>query len=313
MREPSDHVLELVDLTKVYRDRPAVQDLSLELTAGEILGFVGPNGAGKTTTIRMALNLVRPTSGSVRILGEDVWKRGSRVLSRVGALVEEPNLYPDLTGRENLRAFGTALGGVPADFIDRLLDVVGVAERQHDRVRAYSLGMKQRLGLAVALIGDPDLLVLDEPANGLDPIGIADMRDLLRRLADDGRAIFLSSHVLHEVEMLCDRVAIIDQGRLVREGPVGTLLGGNGEFVVRVDEPQAALAVVRAQLWGASARLRGGRLVSPSPTGRGRDLWAFLDAAGQTPETLDYARRGLEDVFLDATTAPTTSAAGSEG
>jgi ABC-2 type transport system ATP-binding protein len=301
MREPSDRVLELVHLTKVYGDRPAVQDLSLALQGGEILGFVGPNGAGKTTTIRMALNLVRPTSGTVRILGQDVWKRGGRVLSRVGALVEEPNLYPDLTGRDNLRAFGAALGGVSRDFVDKLLDVVGVSDRQHDRVRAYSLGMKQRLGLAVALIGDPDLLVLDEPANGLDPIGIADMRDLLRRLADDGRAIFLSSHALHEVEVLCDRVAIIDQGRLVREGPVAALLGGNGEFIVRVDEPQAALAVLRAQPWGASARIRSGRLVSPSPTGRGRDLWAFLDTAGQTPETLDYARRGLEDVFLDAT------------
>jgi ABC-2 type transport system ATP-binding protein len=303
MREPSDRVLELVHLTKLYGNRPAVQDLSLALQGGEILGFVGPNGAGKTTTIRMALNLVRPTSGIVRILGQDVWRRGGRVLARVGALVEEPNLYPDLTGRENLRAFGAALGGVSRDFIDSLLEVVGVSERQHDRVRSYSLGMKQRLGLAVALIGDPDLLVLDEPANGLDPIGIADMRDLLRRLADEGRAIFLSSHVLHEVEVLCDRVAIIDQGRLVREGPVGALLGGNGEFIVRVDEPQAALTVVRAQSWGTSARLRAGRLVSPSPTGRGRDLWAFLDAAGQTPETLDYARRGLEDVFLDATAA----------
>jgi ABC-2 type transport system ATP-binding protein len=303
MRESSDRVLELDHLTKVYGDRPAVQDLSLALHGGEILGFVGPNGAGKTTTIRMALNLVRPTSGTVRILGQDVWKRGGRVLSRVGALVEEPNLYPDLSGRDNLRAFGAALGGVGRDFIDKVLDVVGVSERQHDRVRAYSLGMKQRLGLAVALIGDPDLLVLDEPANGLDPIGIADMRDLLRRLADEGRAIFLSSHALHEVEVLCDRVAIIDQGRLVREGPVGALLGGDGEFIVRVDEPLAALAVLRTQTWGASARIRAGRLVSPSPTGRGRDLWAFLDAAGQTPETLDYARRGLEDVFLDATAA----------
>ena len=309
MREASEHVLVLDHLTKVYRDRTAVDDLSLEVAGGEILGFVGPNGAGKTTTIRMALNLVRPTSGAVRILGQDVWRRGGRVLARVGALIEEPTLYPDLSGRDNLRAFGTALGGLSPGFIEKLLDVVGISERQHDRVRTYSLGMKQRLGLAVALIGDPDLLVLDEPANGLDPIGIADMRDLLRRLADDGRAIFLSNHVLHEVEVLCDRVAIIDQGRLVREGQVGTLLGGNGEFIVRVDQPQAALAVLQAQPWGASARIRAGRLVSPSPTGRGRDLWAFLDAAGQTPETLDYARRGLEDVFLDATAATAATAA----
>jgi ABC-2 type transport system ATP-binding protein len=308
MRASSDFVLELVHLTRVYGSRTAVEDLNLTLGGGEILGFVGPNGAGKTTTIRMALNLVRPTRGTVRVLGEDIWKGGGRVLARVGALAEAPALYPHLSGRDNLRAFGMALG-VKADFLDELLEVVDLTDRQHDRVRTYSLGMKQRLGLAVALLGDPDLLVLDEPANGLDPIGIADMRDLLRRLADDGRAIFLSSHVLHEVEMLCDRVAIIDGGRLVREGPVGALVAGGSEFLVRVDEPQAAVRVLREQSWGASARVRSGRLISPSPTGRGRDLWAFLDAAGHTPETLDYARQRLEDVFLDVTT-PTEAAGG---
>ncbi|MBO0684630.1 MAG: ABC transporter ATP-binding protein [Candidatus Dormibacteraeota bacterium] len=311
MGASSDFVLELVHLTKVYADRTAVSDLSLKLAGGEILGFVGPNGAGKTTTIRMALNLVRPTQGTVRVLGEDIWQGGSAVLSRVGALVEAPALYPHLSGRENLSAFGKALG-IGSDVVDSLLDVVDLGDRQNERVRTYSLGMKQRLGLAVALLGDPDLLILDEPANGLDPIGIADMRDLLRRLAEEGRAIFLSSHVLHEVEILCDRVAIIDGGKLVREGPVGALVGRRSEFLVRVDEPRAALDVLRAQPWGASARMQGGRLVTPSPTGRGRDLWTFLDGAGHTPETLDYARRALEDVFLDVT-SPTAEAAGGAG
>jgi ABC-type multidrug transport system ATPase subunit len=294
-------VLELVNITKVYGNRAVVDRLSLALRGGEILGFVGPNGAGKTTTIRMALNLVRPTSGSVRVLGRDVWRSGGRQLSRVGALVEAPALYPHLTGRDNLRAFASAVGGAGPGYIEELINVAGLSDSQNDRVRGYSLGMKQRLGLAIALLNDPDLLVLDEPANGLDPIGIADMRDLLRRLADDGRAIFLSSHGLREVEVLCDRVAIIDHGRLVREGPVGSLLGGAGEFVVRVALPQAALALVQAYPWGSTARLQAGRLVTSSPTGSGRDLWAFLDAHGQSPETLDYARRGLEDVFLDVT------------
>jgi ABC-2 type transport system ATP-binding protein len=278
-----------------------VDHVDLSLRRGEILGFLGPNGAGKTTTIRMALNLVRPSAGSVRVLGHDVWREPRRVLPRVGALVEAPALYPNLSGRDNLRAFAAAVGGARTPTIRQLLEVVGLTDRQHDRVRTYSLGMKQRLGVAIALLNDPDLLVLDEPANGLDPLGIAQMRDLMAHLAAEGRAVFLCSHVLREVEAICTRVAIVDRGRLVHEGSVDEVLAGTGEFWLRVREPAQVLALLRAQDWGRTARLREGRLVTPSPPGEGRDLCAFLAAAGHPPDALDRFRHDLEDVFLRVT------------
>jgi ABC-2 type transport system ATP-binding protein len=296
-------VLELDGLCRAYGGRMVVDHVDLVLRRGEILGFLGPNGAGKTTTIRMSLNLVRPSAGAVRVLGRDVWREPRRVLPRVGALVEAPALYPHLSGRDNVRAFAAAVGGAGTPTIRELLDVVGLTERQHDRVRSYSLGMKQRLGVAIALLNDPDLLVLDEPANGLDPLGIAEMRDLMARLAGEGRAIFLCSHVLREVEAICTRVAIINRGRLVHEGSVDEVLAGTGEFWLRVVEPARVLALLQAQEWGRAARLWEGRLVTPSPTGEGRDLCAFLAAAGHPPDALDRFRHDLEEVFLSVTNA----------
>jgi ABC-2 type transport system ATP-binding protein len=298
-REPP--VLELVGLSRAYGGRPVVDHLDLVLRRGEILGFLGPNGAGKTTTIRMALNLVRPTAGTVRVLGRDVWRDGGRVLPRVGALVEAPALYPHLSGWDNLRVFAAAVGGAPRTVLRDLLELVGLDDRGHDRVRDYSLGMQQRLGVAAALLNDPDLLVLDEPANGLDPHGIAEMRDLMSRLAAEGRSVFLCSHVLREVESICTRVAIIDRGRLVHEGPVDELLQGTGEYWVRVAEPSRALALLRTQAWGRAARMEDGHLVTRSPTGLGRDLCAFLAAAGHPPDALDRRRHRLEEVFLSVT------------
>ncbi|HYW27095.1 MAG TPA: ABC transporter ATP-binding protein, partial [Terriglobales bacterium] len=294
-------ILELDGLCRAYSGRIVVDHVDLVLRRGEILGFLGPNGAGKTTTIRMALNLVRPSAGAVRVLGHDVWREPRRVLPRVGALVDAPALYPNLTGYDNLRAFAAAVGGGLTATVPRLLEVVGLTERQHERVRTYSLGMKQRLGVAIALLNDPDLLVLDEPANGLDPLGIAEMRDLMARLAADGRAIFLCSHVLREVETICTRVAIVDRGRLVHEGSVDEVLAGTGEFWLRVRDPAEVLTLLRAQEWGSTARLSDGRLVTPSPTGEGRDLCAFLAAAGHPPDALDRFRHDLEEVYLRVT------------
>ena len=289
-------------LSKSYGARPAVIDLDLEVRTGEVFGFLGPNGAGKTTTIRMALGLVRPTAGRVEVLGREVQAHRAQVLPRVGALVETPALYPYLSGRDNLRAFAHLLGGAPPGRLDDVLDLVGLTGRQRDRVRSYSMGMKQRLGLAVALLNDPDLLLLDEPANGLDPAGIVEMRDLLRQLAASGKTVFISSHVLAEVQQICDRVAIVNLGRLVKLAPVADLVGGGGEFVLRLEDPATALDLVRRQAWGASARLEGGALLSPSPTGNGSDLVRFLSAAGIWPDTIDERQRSLEEIFLSLTT-----------
>jgi len=297
----SEPVLVTEKLTKWYGDHEVVAGVDLEVRRGEVFGFLGPNGAGKTTTIRMCLGLVRPTSGRAVVLGRDVRRHAREVLPRVGALIESPALYGYMSGRANLLCFADTLCGVPGARIDEVLDLVDLRDRQRDRVRTYSTGMKQRLGLAVALLHDPELLVLDEPANGLDPAGIVEMRSLLRRLAGEGKTIFLSSHVLAEVQQTCDRVAILDAGRLVRVAPVPDLLGGSGQFEVRVADTVGALAAILRQPWGRDARAVDGTLVSSSPSGRGRELTEFLVAAGFTPDTVTERAQDLEEVFLRLT------------
>jgi ABC-2 type transport system ATP-binding protein len=294
-------VLSTHQLSKTYGSRPAVRELDLEVQRGEVFGFLGPNGAGKTTTIRMALGLIRPTSGRVEVLGHDVQTEGGRILPKVGALVEAPALYGYLSGRDNLKAFAWVLGGVPSARIDEVLEVVGLADRQKDRVKSYSLGMKQRLGVAAALLNDPQLLLLDEPANGLDPAGIVEMRDLLRQLAASGRTVFVSSHVLGEVQQICDRVAIVNLGELVRLAPVAELVSSHGEYLVKVEDPKAALALLLAQDWGRGARLADGVLMTASPTGHGRDLTQFLARAGFWPDVVTERQQNLEDIFLSLT------------
>jgi ABC-2 type transport system ATP-binding protein len=289
-----DVVLRTRDLVKRYGERPAVNGLNLAVRRGEIFGFLGPNGAGKTTTIRMALGLITPTAGSVEILGQDVVEHRAQVLPRVGALIEQPALHLYLSGRDNLRAVGAILGGVSEERLDAVLSLVGLKGRERDRVRTYSLGMKQRLGVAVALLNDPDVLVLDEPANGLDPAGIVEMRDLMRQLAAQGKTIFISSHVLGEVQQICTRVAIINLGRLVTESTVEGLTRGHGEFIVRVENPPAALAAIQRYPWGATARLDAdGAIHASAPHA--------LAEAGLYPDQLTFQEESLEEVFLRLT------------
>src|SRR5205809_3291768 len=286
-RSSGEVVLRTRNLSKQYAKRLAVDNLNLEVHRGEIFGFLGPNGAGKTTTIRMALGLIAPTSGRVEILGKDVFAHRAQVLPRVGALVETPALYTYLSGRNNLRAVGSVLGGVPSARIDAVLDVVGLGIRQKDRVRTYSLGMKQRLGVAIALLQDPDVLILDEPANGLDPAGIVEMRDLMHRLTSEGKTVFISSHLLPEVQQICTRVAIINLGKLVKVSTIEELISGHGEFAVTVERTADAVALVKAQPWGKDAHLDNhGALITKAPGQRGRDLNLFLVNAGFVPETL---------------------------
>ncbi len=294
-------VLDLRSLTKRYGSRLAVDRLDLSVNAGERFGFLGPNGAGKTTTIRMVLGLIRPTSGSVQILGRDLSRGRREVLPQIGALVEGPALYGYLSGRDNLKVVGDLLGGVPRPRIDEVIELVGLQGREGDRVRTYSLGMKQRLGLAMALLNDPELLILDEPANGLDPAGIVEMRDLLRQLSEQGKTVFLSSHVLSEVQQICTRVAIIDRGRLVKVAPTAELLAGAGEFEVQAERLQELVALVRAQPWGQDARLVDGHMVTRAPQDRGRELIRFLVGAGHVPDAVAPRQQDLEDIFLSLT------------
>jgi ABC-2 type transport system ATP-binding protein len=297
-----EDVLVTEELAKSYGRLEAVKGLDLQVRRGEVFGFLGPNGAGKTTTIRMCLGLIRPSAGRVLVLGRDVTRHGAEVLPRVGALIESPALYSYMSGRDNLLCFADTLCGVSGSRIDELLELVDLSSRQRDRVAKYSLGMKQRLGLAVALLHDPELLILDEPANGLDPAGIVEMRGLLRRLAAAGKSIFLSSHVLAEVQQICDRVAILNRGELVRVAPVDELVH-SGEFEVRVANALGALDLIRRQPWGHSARALDGAVVTASPSGRGRELTEFLVAAGFTPDSVTEREQDLEEVFLRLTTS----------
>jgi ABC-type multidrug transport system ATPase subunit len=303
-RPRSDEVvIRLQNLTRQYGKRLAVNNLSLDIHRGDIFGFLGPNGAGKTTTIRMLFGLIAATSGRVEVLGQDIATHRAQVLPRVGALIETPALYLYMSGRDNLRAVASALGGVPASRIDAVLDIVGMRGRQKDRVKTYSLGMKQRLAVAIALLQDPDVLVLDEPANGLDPAGIVEMRDLMHRLASEGKTVFISSHILSEVQQICTRVAIVSLGRLITETTIDELLSGKGEFEVRLEgRAGEALALLKQQVWGASARLQDERtLITTAPNQRGRDLNLFLVQAGFAPDSLTPATQDLEKVFLELT------------
>ncbi len=248
--------IRITNLSKTFGRRrkriEAVKHVTLDIPVGQVYGFLGPNGAGKTTTIRMMLDLIRPTEGDVTIFGQHV-RREHGVLRRVGAIVEGAMFYNFLSGRRNLDVLARTANDLNPQRIDALLEQVGLAHRADQRVKGYSTGMKQRLGLAAALLGDPDLLILDEPTNGLDPEGMHEIRQFIRSLADDhGKTIFLSSHLLGEVEQVCDRVAIINLGEIVREGMVSDLLEGKSRLRVEASPLDRAAAVL-GERWAVSS------------------------------------------------------------
>jgi ABC-type multidrug transport system ATPase subunit len=283
-------------LTKRYGGRLAVNDVSMTVRRGEVYGFLGPNGAGKTTTLRMALGLVRPTSGSVRILGQAAGSPS--VTARTGALIEGPGFYPSLSGRDNLRVLGR-YRGLPDAAADQALARVDLAGRGSDRFRSYSLGMKQRLGVAAALMGSPELIVLDEPTNGLDPAGMADMRALIVELARGGQTVVLSSHLLAEVQDICDRVGVIDRGRLLSESTVAELRGGS-TLRVRGVPLDRTLATAMRIAGDKEAQLEGDHVVVTSGTDA-PGLVRALVADGVDVHEVTTAERTLEEVFFEMT------------
>ena len=241
----SQVVFQTEHLTKMYRRRVVVDHLSLMIERGDIFGFLGQNGAGKSTTIRMALGLVRPTSGHVRVLGYDMSRQPLRALKRIGAIIDTPAFYENFSGRQNLRMFAAMSGGAERQRIETVLDLVNLRERAHDPVRIYSHGMRQRLGIAQALLPNPELIILDEPTDGLDPQGLFEIRNLIRRLRDElGLTVILSSHLLHEVEQICNRVAIIDGGRLLYQGSVKGLIAQENLVRLRVDRVTEAFELL---------------------------------------------------------------------
>lgn len=217
-----------------------IEDVTFDVREGEIFGFLGPNGAGKTTTIRMLVDLIKPSSGIIKVCGYDVNKQQEKALRYVGSIVENPEVYTYLTGWENLEHFARMQPGIDKNRIQEVVDIVRLDQRIHDKVRTYSLGMRQRLGIAQALLGRPKLLILDEPTNGLDPKGIKELRQFIRELAEDGLAVFVSSHLLSEIQLLCDRVAIISRGRVLAVGEVEDLVAANAKYVIWDLEPADA-------------------------------------------------------------------------
>jgi len=292
------------DLTKRFGHVEAVRDVSLDVREGDRYGLLGPNGSGKSTLVRMLLGLVYATSGSISILGEPVPRHVGRVLPEIGAVIEEPAAYPHLSGRANLRlldAAGPGSGGggrrTRRRRVDEALEQVGLAGIDRRPVRAYSLGMRQRLGLAAALVRRPRLLILDEPTNGLDPRGIRDIRDLLTGLNADGVTVFMSSHLLPEVSALCTRIGVLDSGKLVLQEQLESLQEPTGRVLISTDDPERAVAA----LDGLVERRDGADLVvrSADPAA----LNARLVAAGVPVRSLAVQRRSLEEIVLDVTGA----------
>lgn len=241
-------VLEVNRLVKKIKGKTIIHDLSLQVNSGEIFGFLGPNGSGKTTTIRMLVDLIRPTSGEIIICGHNVQRKPEQALRHVGCIVENPEAYPYLTGWENLEYFARMQQGIDEHRIREVAEIVKLNDRIHDKVKTYSLGMRQRLGIAQALLGKPDLLILDEPTNGLDPKGIKELRAFVRMLADEGLSLFISSHLLSEIQLMCDRVAIIDGGRIVAVGIVEELVKQAGSYVLwQLDNPELGRELLAAE------------------------------------------------------------------
>jgi ABC-type multidrug transport system ATPase subunit len=290
-------VIDTADLTKRYGDVLAVDHLALRVRPGEVYGFLGPNGAGKSTTLRMLLGLVRPTSGGAAVLGAPPGSPES--LARIGAMIEASAFYPFLSGRDNLRVLARH-AGVAGTRVHAVLEEVDLLPRAGDRVAGYSMGMKQRLGVAAALLKDPELLILDEPTNGLDPAGMAEMRDFIRSLGRDSRTVLLSSHLMGEVEQVCDRVGVIRAGALVAEGTVDELRGRAG-LRVRAEPVQVAARVIGAVPGVEAVSRVDGLLDVAVDPGHAAAINRALVDAGLDVSELYLAKASLEDVFLQLT------------
>ena len=296
-----DVVLRTSGLVKRFGALTAVDRLDLEVRRGEVVGLLGPNGAGKSTTIGMILGLVRPTAGSASVLGKDVVSQRHEALASLGAMLEVTSFYPHLSGRQNLTALAILRGGKARSRVDPLLQRLGLGDRATSKFRTYSLGMRQRLGIASTLLSDPAVVILDEPGNGLDPAGQREIRELTRGLAKEGRGVLLASHLLHDVEVVSDRVVVIQKGRVIAAGTIAEITSGGSGYTIAVAEPQRAAELLK--------RIEGVRAVTV--TERGLDIVAGADLGAATNRALVSAglyasaivprQSSLEDVFLELT------------
>jgi ABC-2 type transport system ATP-binding protein len=301
---PDDAAIRVANLTKRYGSRACVDDLSFVIPSGVVCGFIGRNGAGKTTTIRLLLGLIRPTSGTAVVLGESI-DHPETYLHRVGAMIEGPAFYPSLTARQNLKVLAQ-IGGINENRIAQVLHRVDLAERSDDQYRTFSLGMKQRLGIAAALLPSPELLVLDEPTNGLDPQGIREIRTLLRTLADEGLTVLVSSHLLDELQHVCEHVVFIDEGQLRFDGTIDELLDRHQPTLIAQPEhpdDRVALVALCSRL-GVHAVVDGDVVRINAPTGFASNLNRMAMAVGITLSHLAAESTRLEDVYFSLAHRP---------
>ena len=290
--------IETRGLTKRYGSTMAVDNLSLRVPRGQVFGLLGPNGSGKTTTIAMLLGLVRPTSGNMRLFGLDANGGPPDLLWRVGAIMETPAFYPYLSGRANLQYFQGITQHGSAQEVDRLLELVSLSDHADSKFSIYSLGMKHRLGIAYALLGDPELLLLDEPTNGLDPAGMVEVRALIRELSTGGRTILLCSHLLNEVEQVCDSVAILSHGHLITQGSVGELLGQQNRIRLRTTDDAKATQVVSSLSWVAGVSEEDEYLTVTASPERSWEITEALSREGIYVSELIPVQASLESYFL---------------
>jgi ABC-2 type transport system ATP-binding protein len=296
-----DVILRTTALTKRFGKLEAIKDLNIEIRRGEIFGFLGPNGAGKSTTVGMILGLVAPTSGKIELFGQDIKGNLWRALRRVGAVIEEPAFYPYLSGWNNLKALSISIGNIPETKITEVMERVNLLDRAKDHYSTYSMGMKQRLGIASTLLRDPELIILDEPTNGLDPAGTKEIRDLIPQLAHESRAVVLCSHLLHEVVQVCTRVAIIKQGVTLINAPIQELLNRGHLLQIKVDEPAKAAQILSGIPWIKSARIKDGYIIVDAPQGNASQITRVLAEHGIYLSELANRGTSLESVFLQLT------------
>jgi ABC-2 type transport system ATP-binding protein len=297
----TETLLRVTGLRKRFGTFEAVKGISFEIQRGEVFGFLGPNGAGKSTTVGMILGLIAPTGGSVELFG--VKQHGERwnELRRIGAIIEEPAFYPYLSGWDNLEVLAKSIGGIPRTKITEVLERVNLLERAKDQYGHYSMGMKQRLGIASTLLRDPELIILDEPTNGLDPAGTKEIRDLIPKLAHESRAIMLCSHLLHEVELVCHKVAIIKQGVVIANAPIKDLLSGGNVLQLKVDKIAAAKEIISTFPWVKSVTIEDSYLLIDVPPDRNADINKALVENNIRVLELSTRSTSLESVFLQLT------------
>lgn len=294
-------VVETKNLTKRFGRITAVDELSIEVHRGEVFGFLGPNGSGKSTTMGMILGLIAPTSGHAYVFGMDVTRNLTQILRRTGALTESTGFYPYLSGLENLRYFARITDGISPGRIEEVLDLVDLTNRAHDPFSSYSLGMKQRLGLASALLSDPEFIILDEPTNGLDPGGMKEIRELIILLGERGKTVFLNSHLLHEIQQVCDRVAIIKKGKVITQGTVKELLNRANILQIQTTQNDRAFDLLSGREWLTNISREEERILLEIEPESAYKVSAVLAENGIYLTEMKYRENTLEDLFLELT------------